>query len=216
MKELIQIPAQGQNERLVSVNNGQAVTSSLRVAEYFGKRHSDVIRQINNLIQLNAKLRSGYVLTTYEDSTKKKNVMYLMNRDGFTLLAMGFTGKKALDFKIAYIKAFNEMEEMLRKQESTRYAEKLLRKQVKQFGETLYNEVKGNAKYLPYDCLAPSIVYLNGSSFEENLQNVFAQIRNAYLSGMHAAGNYFRTEKELKELKSYLSGISYEMRKRSL
>ena len=142
--------------------------------------------------------------------------MYLMNRDGFTLLAMGFTGKKALDFKIAYIKAFNEMEEMLRKQESTRYAEKLLRKQVKQFGETLYNEVKGNAKYLPYDCLAPSIVYLNGSSFEENLQNVFAQIRNAYLSGMHAAGNYFRTEKELKELKSYLSGISYEMRKRSL
>ena len=216
MKELIQIPAQGQNERIVTVNNGQAVTSSLRVAEYFGKRHSDVIRQINNLIQLNAKLRSGYVLTTYEDSTKKKNVMYLMNRDGFTLLAMGFTGKKALDFKIAYIKAFNEMEEMLRKQESTRYAEKLLRKQVKQFGETLYNEVKGNAKYLPYDCLAPSIVYLNGSSFEENLQNVFAQIRNAYLSGMHAAGNYFRTEKELKELKSYLSGISYEMRKRSL
>lgn len=88
-------PTQEQNsQHLVMVSNDQVVTTSLQVAEYFDKRHADVLRQINNLITLNAKLRLGYESVTYEDSNGKKQPMYLMNRDGFTLLAMGFTGKK--------------------------------------------------------------------------------------------------------------------------
>lgn len=93
MRTVDLFPAQEKSEHLVSVQNNQVVTTSLQVAEYFDKRHADVLRQINNLITLNAKLRLGYESVTYEDSNGKKQPMYLINRDGFTLLAMGFTGK---------------------------------------------------------------------------------------------------------------------------
>lgn len=66
------------------------------VAEKFGKRHADVIRSIDNMIVADAKLRSLFISATYDDEQGKPRVMYIMNRDGFTLLAMGFTGKVVL------------------------------------------------------------------------------------------------------------------------
>lgn len=81
---------------LVFNQNGAALTNSLLVAEKFGKRHADVIRSIDNMIVADAKLRSLFISATYDDEQGKPRVMYIMNRDGFTLLAMGFTGKKAL------------------------------------------------------------------------------------------------------------------------
>lgn len=101
----------------------QAVTTSIRVAEVFGKRHDNVMKSVNRLIgELRAQedfthLKnevSKYMVGEYTDSTGRKLKQYIMNRDGFTLLAMGFTGKKALEFKIKYINAFNEMEAKLR------------------------------------------------------------------------------------------------------
>lgn len=103
--------------------NKQAVTTSIRVAEVFGKRHDNVMKSVNRLIgELRAQedfthLKnevSRYMVGEYTDSTGRKLKQYIMNRDGFTLLAMGFTGKKALEFKIKYINAFNEMEAKLR------------------------------------------------------------------------------------------------------
>lgn len=72
------------------------------MAEKFGKRHADVIRAIVNMIEDNAKLRSHFISATYVNEQNKEQPMYIMNRDGFTLLAMGFTGKKALEFKLQY------------------------------------------------------------------------------------------------------------------
>lgn len=72
------------------------MTNSLLVAEKFGKRHADVIRSIDNMIVADAKLRSLFISATYDDEQGKPRVMYIMNRDGFTLLAMGFTGKVVL------------------------------------------------------------------------------------------------------------------------
>jgi len=98
--------------QLVIIQNRQAVTTSLQVAEDFKKQHKDVLESIRNLIAENSATKNMFREDTYE-SRGKKYPMYYMNRDGFTLLAMGFNGKKALNFKLKYIQAFNQMEQRL-------------------------------------------------------------------------------------------------------
>lgn len=93
---------------------GNAVTSSLLIAEKFEKRHSDVLRSIDNLISVNAKLRSHCVLISYIDTQGKQRPMYILDRDGFTFVTMGFTGEKACNFKWEFIEQFNNMEEIIR------------------------------------------------------------------------------------------------------
>ena len=102
-----------QNE-LVSYSNDQIVTSSVLVAEKFKKQHKDVIRNIKNLINSAQNCAQLFVSTVYIDSSGKANLMYIMNRDGFSLLVMGFTGKDALNFKLEFIEAFNKMEKHLK------------------------------------------------------------------------------------------------------
>ncbi|MEO4053410.1 phage regulatory protein/antirepressor Ant [Solibacillus sp. CAU 1738] len=104
---------------LVIIQRRQAVTTSLQVAELFGKQHKDVLESINGLIEGVAE-NPAYSNSpmfhegTYEHPQNKQQYrMYYMNRDGFTLLAMGFTGKKAIQFKLQYIQAFNQMEQQL-------------------------------------------------------------------------------------------------------
>lgn len=98
----------------LAVINGRPVTSSLNVADFFGKQHRVVLKSISQL-KIEAADSAGFsehnfVLTSYIDAQGKPRPMYNLSRDGFTLLAMGFTGKEALQFKIAYIEAFNRME----------------------------------------------------------------------------------------------------------
>lgn len=98
-------------------NEEQIVTTSLRVAEKFEKRHDHVIRDIENLVLGLPKNGEGYFYKTsyVNEQNKQTYTMYEMNRDGFSLLAMGFTGEKALKWKIYYINAFNAMENELRR-----------------------------------------------------------------------------------------------------
>lgn len=104
MNELIHITNQ----------NGQAVVSSLEVAERFNKQHKDVLEIIYKMTAENSALLEMFYKTEYTSVQNKKLPMYLMNRDGFSLLAMGFTGKEALAWKVKYIEAFNKMEEIIR------------------------------------------------------------------------------------------------------
>lgn len=97
-------------ENLVKIENKQIVTDSRQIAEHFGKRHADVLESISKLYSTENSVQSMFFQTSYKDTSGKSNKVYLMNRDGFTLLAMGFTGKKALEWKLKYINAFNEME----------------------------------------------------------------------------------------------------------
>nr|WP_297167502.1 Rha family transcriptional regulator [uncultured Dysgonomonas sp.] len=102
-------------KNLVKQNeSGQVITNSLLVAKKFKKEHSSVIRSIKNLINSEQNCCQFFVSTTYVDTSGKENQMYVMNRDGFTLLAMGFTGRDALRFKIEFIEAFNYMESKLK------------------------------------------------------------------------------------------------------
>lgn len=105
---------------LVEILNNEVITTSKQVAEVFGKLHKDVMKAIKNLIEdstaQNCALSKMFAEDSYTASNGKKNKMYIMNRDGFTLLAMGFTGSKAMEFKLKYIEAFNEMENKLKSQ----------------------------------------------------------------------------------------------------
>lgn len=96
--------------------SNQILTNSLLVAEKFGKEHRNVMQSINSLINSaeNSAVLKMFVISSYVASNNKENPMYIMNRDGFTLLAMGFTGEKALQFKLEYINAFNKMEETIK------------------------------------------------------------------------------------------------------
>ncbi|WP_049974165.1 Rha family transcriptional regulator [Azospirillum sp. B4] len=104
---------------IVTVKDGRAWTSSRDVADYFDKEHKNVLQAVDNLLRdapelhgLNFQLNS-YISSLREGVTRECR-SYDMDRDGFALLAMGFTGAKALKFKLAYIRRFNAMEEALR------------------------------------------------------------------------------------------------------
>ena len=113
-----------------SANENKTFCTSLDIARVFGKRHDHVLRDIENLLKdlreigaSNELLNFGEVVriskTTNPKSGKlvnRKMPMYKITRDGFSLLAMGFTGKKALQWKIAFIDAFNTMEKLLQKE----------------------------------------------------------------------------------------------------
>ena len=121
---------------LVHIQNDQAVVSSRQVAEHFEKNHRDVLRSIKNICETIARVKKNSMLkndsaysternfapsefskfffeTSYKDASGKSNREYLMNRDGFSLLVMGFTGDAAMEWKLAYIQAFDAMEAQL-------------------------------------------------------------------------------------------------------
>lgn len=153
---------------LVIVNSGQAVVSSRQVAENFGKRHDHVLRDIEGLFDIVGVPKIGETPMFFKSAythpqNKQQYPEYLMNRDGFTLLAMGFTGKKAIEWKLKYIQAFNAMEEQLKKpiQIPQTYAEAL---------RMLADEVEKKQELIEkIDVLAPKAeafdVFINGEGF---------------------------------------------------
>lgn len=105
---------------IVFEKDGQALTTSREVADYFGKAHRHILRDIRaTLEQLNETPegrefgQSNFGQSYYMNEQGKKQPLYTLTRDGFTLLAMGFTGAKAMQFKVAYINAFNRMAGMI-------------------------------------------------------------------------------------------------------
>lgn len=93
------------------------ITNSVLVAKKFEKDHQHILRDIRNLMEGVSKIGDTPMFeeTTYiHPQNGQEYPMFIMNRDGFTLLAMGFTGEKALRFKLDYINAFNKMEAELK------------------------------------------------------------------------------------------------------
>ena len=104
---------------VVTRKDGELVVTSRQVAEDFEKEHSKVIRTIENLFQgiaKNGDTPSKYfIMDSYEnEQNKQKYIQYLITQRGFSLLVMGFTGEKALQWKLKYIEAFNKMEQAIK------------------------------------------------------------------------------------------------------
>ncbi|HFJ9508382.1 Rha family transcriptional regulator [Bacillus paranthracis] len=106
---------------IVFIENNEVVTDSLMVAEVFGKRHDDVLKAIVNLVdKLSEDGKRNFAECDYINvhatgiNKNRKYKKYNLTKDGLTLLAMGFTGEKALEFKLMYIAEFNRMEQELK------------------------------------------------------------------------------------------------------
>lgn len=210
---------------LVYLKNDEAVCDSLQVAEKFGKQHSKVIRAIENLLEGIAKngetpqmfWKSFYI----EEQNGQRYPKYIMNRDGFSLLVMGFTGKDALEWKLQYIKAFNQMESFIKEKATqtwveTRKAGKLTRKAETDTIKKLvdYAKTQGSEHseklYMTYSKLAnkmagiskrdeATVMQLNNLSLIENI--ILHVIDTGILTGKHYKEIYQDCKKRLETVK---------------
>ncbi|WP_241672799.1 Rha family transcriptional regulator [Aeromonas media] len=103
---------------IISLHQGRPITTSLKVAEVFGKQHKDVLRKIATLDCSKNFNERNFALVTYQDGKGEARPAYEMTKDGFIFVVMGFTGARAAATKEAYINAFNWMAEQLAAQRS--------------------------------------------------------------------------------------------------
>ena len=109
------------NDLMIFEHKEHAVVSSRYVAENFKKQHQHVTQAIEKLISENSLVKSMFIRSYYDTERGKTYKEYLMNRDGFSLLVMGFTGKEALVWKLKYINAFNQMEAFITERKSSEW-----------------------------------------------------------------------------------------------
>lgn len=146
--EAVQVAPTDQELSLVAVENEHAVTTSLRVAEVFGKQHKDVLKAVKSLDCSEEFRERNFALSKidYQNGNIKKQLpMYYITRDGFMFLVMGFTGKTAAKWKEAYIKAFNEMEAKIRAEQMAKAIEEHDRKEAEEYEKLLEREEREEA-----------------------------------------------------------------------
>lgn len=201
---------------LVYLKNDQALTDSLMVAEMFRKKHNSVLRAIENKIKNDSTQNCAqcFQKTKYKDDSGKWNVKYLMNRDGFTFLAMGFTGKKADEWKWKYIEAFNKMESIIMERKTdawleTRRQGKLIRKEETDVLQQLVEYAKEQGSehadmlYMTYSKLANKMAGITKRDTATNMQlndlsTMERLIANVVLTGMQEGTHYKQIYKDCK------------------
>lgn len=210
------------NQHLVMVNNDRVVTTSLQVADYFGKEHRNVLKAIReidcdpNFTQLN--FEPCLYISELRNGVKRELPMYYLTRDGFTLLAMGFTGKKAMQFKIAYINAFNEMEDILRSGQENRYALSVLKSELAKVNKNLRRAITagrlkyGNA-YGPAGDIPSSFSLYEQDSFIKNVKNIMAHVNNALLTAYFLNTELQKKDETIQELEQTIKRIRLETAK---
>ena len=211
---------------LVYLKHDAAVCDSLQVAEKFGKEHRNVLKAIDNLLETLLKIEQPskmFFVSRRRADDGQYHRMYLMNRDGFSLLVMGFTGKDALAWKLQYIKAFNQMEKLIQEKNTAAYqiadqAEKATRRAetdvIKEFVE--YARAQGSTHadhyYSNYTRLAYKVVGITDKTTAagmqlEDLSLVEHLIAHTLKAGMAAGYNYrgiYQSCKDRLEAMQYL------------
>lgn len=211
-----------QEKGLVSVSNDRVVTTSLQVAEYFGKEHKNVLKAIREIdcdphfTQLN--FEPCMYISELKNGVKRELPMYYITRDGFTLLAMGFTGKKAMQFKIAYINAFNQMEEILRSGQENKYALSVLKSELAKLNRNLKNSViTGRMKYGnafgPAGDIPSGFSLLEDYDFIQNVKNLMAHVNNAMLTAYFLNKELQSKDKTIEEMQQAIKIIRLEAAK---
>jgi len=198
----------------------------LQVAERFGKRHSNVIRAISNQLKNElVKKKNLYRESNYIDSKGESRPMYLMNRQGFEILVMGFTGDRALEWKLAYSDAFGKMESLLKEKSTLSWEEarrigKLTRRSetdtIKKLVEYAKEQgsVHSDKLYMAYSKLAnkmagitsrdeATIMQLNNLSMMENI------ILNVIEEGFKTNKDYKQIYTDCKQRIQIVSKLAY-------
>lgn len=206
-------------KNLVSVNDGKVVTTSLQVAEHFQRPHKDVLSSIRKLDCSPIFQERNFSLSLYHSKLLnggyKKQPMYYITRDGFTFLAMGFTGKIAARFKEAYINAFNEME---RKLAGITVREDEIINIIRELCDDVNSRIKGHEKMLKKEYGVQQqagdmsgLSLLRRGTIKEQLTNIFAVLNNNIMSGQFAWAKLEKVEKENKEMKRELAKVASKL-----
>ena len=190
-------------------DNEQLTTTSRIVAEVFEKEHKNVIRDVEELIQKDwLKIEPMFTLASYKDSYGRSQKEYLLTRDGFSLLAMGFTGDRAIEFKMKFIQAFNAMEQELKRIYTERQQWVIEREKGKLVRHILTDTIKMKVAESPHKkFMYPNytkLIYklLFGKSFEE--------LKEQYgIKGKESLRDYLASEelKELEEMEMLISSL---------
>lgn len=199
---------------LVSIQNNQVVTTSLQIADAFGKLHNEVLKSIRAL-ECSELFRAGnFTLSCYtrkNGNVTKSYPMYYLTRDGFTFLAMGFTGKIAARFKEAYINAFNEMENKLR---GITVKEEEIITYLRSLCEDMDSRMKGNEKQLqerfgtnPITGITSPLIFCSGP-LQRQLKDIFTILNNNILSGQFAWAKLEKVDNENKKIKKELAKVA--------
>lgn len=212
---------------LVYLKDEEAMTDSLSVAEHFRKRHTHVLDKIEQIIKEDSAENSAqcFKKTYYKDSSGKRNPKYLMNRDGFTFLVMGFTGKKANQWKWDYIHAFNSMEQVIREKSTsdwiaTRKHGKLTRKTetdtIKRLVEYAKEQGSEHSEklYMTYSKLANKMAGIkNRDEATVNQLNLLSMDESVILHtidmGIIAGKHYKEIYKECKSRLEMINQLAY-------
>ena len=200
---------------LVTVSNDQVVTTSLKIAEVFEKRHCEVLRSIRNnecsAVFQERNFAFSFYLRKLPNNATKKEPMYYITRDGFTFLAMGITGKIAAKFKEAYINAFNEMENKLR---GVTVKEEEIITYLRSLCEDMDSRMKGNEKQLqerfgtnPITGITSPLIFCSGS-LQRQLKDIFTILNNNILSGQFAWAKLEKVDNENKKIKKELAKVA--------
>jgi Rha family phage regulatory protein len=226
-KELVQIsqdaPVQ-QEQEVVGVSfydcNGQKMVSSRDVAKNFEKEHKDVLRAVENIKAQNCALTSMFFESTYTAGTGKAYPMYLMNRDGFSLLAMGFTGSKAMEWKLKYIQAFNAMERKLTTPESDDMilsrAILIANKKVEQLQSTNIQLVQENVKLKPASDYAHAVLMSDEKLTVKQIAQNYGMTSQKFNSILEEMGIQYKVNKQWilyrkYQGKGYVVGIPFDI-----
>ena len=131
-------------------SNGNDVTTSLLVAEVFGKEHSKVVRDIESLSCSASFNAANFGVITYIDSRNREQTAYEMTKDGFSFLVMGYTGAKAGEFKEKFINEFNRREALLKDDDYILMrSQQILQKRVEIAEQKIRQLEEKNAKLKP-------------------------------------------------------------------
>lgn len=191
-----------------SVVGKEVFADTLKIAEVFEKRHTDILRAIDNLPNDGFK-SSNFKFDTYFDKKGEQRRMFSLTRDGFSLLVMGFTGEKAYQWKIEFIKAFNTIEAELKRQGVIRYTDKIADLEASQILQTKrhadqINGYKGQlAKHNALIASLKTELAKRGKiydaevieRYEDREENLRAQLHNAKAE----RDFYFKRTQELKQ-----------------
>lgn len=193
-------------------SNGNDVTTSLLVAEVFGKEHSKVVRDIESLSCSASFNAANFGVITYIDSRNREQTAYEMTKDGFSFLVMGYTGAKAGEFKEKFINEFNRREALLKDDDYilTR-SQQILQKRVEIAEQKIRQLEEKNAKLKPKADFAEAAFKAEGKVDIDQAAKILnlGFGRNTLFKKLKEVGVFFKDRNEPKQ--KYIDAGYFEM-----
>lgn len=204
-------------ELVFQSSNGNDVTTSLIVAQVFGKEHKNVVRDIENLSCSENFNRLNFERITYKDARNREQTAYEMTKDGFSFLVMGYTGAKAGEFKEKFISEFNKRESLLKNDDYILMrSQQILQKRIEIAEEKIKCLEQQNSKLQPKADFADKAFAMEGKCDIGQAAKILGLPfgRNTLFKKLREAGVFFANRNEPKQ--KYIDAGYFEMKEKPI